>query len=406
MSFEEIIRKRDGESDFEYHKRLVKGRIVDRTLADVDYAELSKYVYGRPYSSDHTRKMLHGSNATIDLIEKELQGGGHIDVDTLSEIDSKRIELQKERQRFFDQRAAFNKLVRERAREEELNDIITRAIERGTLPSLLPIEPQTHFDEDGGDLLVSLCDIHFGACVSNYWCEYNSDICAKMFIYYAKKVVEIARRHQARNCIIWANGDLISGSIHHTIQVSNQENIIQQITGVSELIAQFIACLSPHFEKVSYVSVSGNHSRIDTKERALMQERLDDLVECYLSARMQSFENVEIGYGKRIDSSMYVVDVRGKLYVGIHGDYDPSPAHIQALQTMVGAPVYAVLIGHKHHNATDIVQGIRTIMAGSFMGMDDFCVQKRIFGKPEQMVCVCNSDGIDCFYDVALCPVE
>ena len=41
-------------------------------------------------------------------------------------------------------------------------------------------------------------------------------------------------------------------------------------------------------------------------------------------------------------------------------------------------------------------------MAGSFLGMDDYCVQKRIYGKSEQMVCVCDANGIRCAYDVPL----
>ena len=201
---------------------------------------------------------------------------------------------------------------------------------------------------------------------------------------------------------MWANGDLISGSIHHTIQVSNKENIIEQITGVSELIAEFLAELSKHFAEVRFVSVAGNHSRVDQKDRAVMQERLDDLVEWYLSARMQAFENVTIGFGDKIDSTMYIMDIRGKNYVGIHGDYDPTPAHIQTLQTMVQRPVYAVLLGHRHHNEMSVVQGIRTVMAGSFLGMDDFCVSRRIYGIPEQMICVCDHDGIRCSYNIAL----
>lgn len=138
------------------------------------------------------------------------------------------------------------------------------------------------------------------------------------------------------------------------------------------------------------------------KDRALIDERLDDIVEWYLKARLQNHTNVEIGYGDHIDSTMYVIDVCGKTYVGVHGDYDTTPQHIQSLQTMAGRPVYAVLMGHKHHCEIGVVQGIRTIMAGSFLGMDDFCVQKRIYGYPEQMVCVCDENGIVCSYNVPL----
>ena len=69
---------------------------------------------------------------------------------------------------------------------------------------------------------------------------------------------------------------------------------------------------------------------------------------------------------------------------------------------MAGRPLYAVLSGHMHHNKTDEVQGVKTIMAGSFLGMDDYCVQKRIVGKAEQLVCVCDSDGVKCIYDISL----
>lgn len=33
-----IPARRDGESEFAYHKRLVYGKLVDKTLADEDYA--------------------------------------------------------------------------------------------------------------------------------------------------------------------------------------------------------------------------------------------------------------------------------------------------------------------------------------------------------------------------------
>jgi len=198
------------------------------------------------------------------------------------------------------------------------------------------------------------------------------------------------------------NGDAISGNIHHSIAVTNKESVIEQVIGVSELIAEFLAELSKHFLTVQFVSVSGNHSRIDIKERALKDERLDDLIEWYLAARLQNFENVIIGVGEKVDSTMYLIDVRGKTYCGIHGDYDGSAAKVQALQTMARRPLYAVLSGHLHHCRMDEIQGIKTVMAGSFLGMDDFCVSKRIYGRPEQMVCICDSSGIRCSYNIDL----
>ena len=338
--------------------------------------------------------------AIIDAIEREGEEAIR-STDKLSEYDRKKIEFQVERQKFFDQRNAFNKLVRERSRQEELNEILVAAIQSG---NLLQLNYEYHeVIPSDNDLLVSLNDIHYGATVNNYWNTYNSDICREMMRRYLDNVIQIAHTHGSENCVVWANGDEISGNIHKSITVTNKENVIEQIKGVSELIAEFIAELSKHFATVTFVSVAGNHSRLDpNKDNALVSERLDDLIEWYLAARLQSFENVIIGGGEKVDETMYLIDVRGKTYCGVHGDFDGSPSKIQALQTMARKPLYAVLSGHLHHCKMDDVQGIRTIMAGSFLGMDDYCVQKRIYGRPEQMVCVCDETGVRCSYNVGL----
>ena len=376
------------------------GKLVDKTLGDVDYTELSELAYGQSYSSDVARRMFYGSKRTLELISAE-EASKIDDVNILSELDEKMIELRKERQKFYDQRNAFNKIVRERSRQDELNEIIIDAIHNGELPRLNYerniIEPSSN------DLLVSLNDLHYGAVHSNYWNEYNSDIAKDMMANYLDRIINIADTHNSENCIVWENGDAISGAIHRSIQITNKENVIEQVMGASELIAEFIAELSKHFRTVKFVSVSGNHSRIDpNKDNALVDERLDDLIEWYIAARLQNFENIEIGAGEKIDSTMYLIDIRGKNYCGIHGDFDGSASKVQSLQTMVGRPVYAVLSGHMHHNKVDEVQGVKTVMAGSFLGMDDYCVQKRIYGKPEQMVCVCDENGIVCHYDIPL----
>lgn len=386
---------------YEDIRNIVLGKLVDHSI-DEDYEELSERLFGEGncFSSSEVRKRMYGMKAVIDAIERD-SINKTTDSTSISELESKRIELMKERQKFFDQRVALNKVIRERSRQEELNEILLEAVSSGSLPRL-NYEPNTFICSDN-DLLVSLNDIHYGANIHNYWNVYNSEICKDMMCKYLDRVISIATTHSSENCYVWANGDEISGNIHHSIAVTNKENVIEQIKGVSELISEFIAELSKHFSKVTYISVAGNHSRINPqKDLSLASERLDDLIEWYLAARLQNFENVTIGGGDKIDNTMYVIDIRGKSYCGIHGDFDGTASKVQTLQTMVRKPLYAVLSGHMHHNKIDEVQGVKTIMAGSFQGMDDFCVQKRIYGKPEQLVCVCDDTGIRCTYDVPL----
>lgn len=393
-----MLERMPGESALQHHKRLIEGKLVDKTLADYDYAELAPYVYGQDYSADVARRMMYGSEKTLQLLD---QSERHSDVgDLMTELELKKIELQKERQRFFDQRTEFNRMVREQAREEELREILERAITNGNLPRL-DYEP---FDEEPGetDLICSLSDIHFGAAHDNYWGKYDSDICKQMFVKYIREISKIAARHDSKNCYVTANGDLISGGCHLSIRLTNRENIIEQVTGVSELIAEFLCELSQIFDNVYFSSVAGNHSRIDKKDDALISERLDDLVEWFLGARMEGVLNVHIGHSEKIDPTMCMIEVRGKNILTVHGDFEPSIGNVTNLQAMVGRPIYAVMMGHRHHNATDVVQGIRIVQSGSFLGTDDYCISRRLCGKPCQIVTVVDDKGFVCNYDVDL----
>lgn len=394
------IAKLAGETELQYHKRIVYGKLVDKTLSDIDYTELAEAVYGQPYASDVARRMFYGSKRTLDIISST-----DISHDTPDDIAKQISDLKVERQKLFDQRIAFNKSIREVARQQELTEIIERAVESGKLPKLDPVSTDAVAGADNGcDVLVSLNDIHYGATVDNHWRKFNSDIASEMASSYCKRVIDIAKMHGAKDCYIYNAGDSISGNIHRSIQVTNRENVIEQICGVSELIADFIYELSPHFRNVYYVGVAGNHSRVEAnKKDSLVAERLDNLIGWYLSARTKQLGNVTIMNDALIDDTMFMIDIRGKNYIGVHGDFDNSVSSVQNLKAMCGEKdIYAVLSGHLHHNKVDSVGGCKTVMAGSFLGMDDYCVSKRIVGRPEQLICICDDSGIKCYYDIDL----
>ncbi len=386
--------RREDESYLAYAKRITFGK-ADKTL-DIDYVEWGNALIDKEYSSENLRKSFYFVSEMLKNINDEVEGNFTED-DLIREIENKKIELQKEKIKFQDQRAAFNKLIRERARQEELNDIITNTIKNSNLPKLEYIEKE--YKPTDNDLIVSLNDVHFGIEIDNHWNRYNSDICKDMFEEYIDRILEIKKTHNSQDCYVCANGDFISGNIHRSLTLENKENVVEQIMGVAELVANFLFELSQHFGKVIFSSVAGNHSRIGENKDVLKDERLDDLIEWYVKARVQGINNIVINE-KKIDNTMYVVNIRGKKYLGVHGSYDDSNYKIQSVASMAGKDVYCVMLGHLHHNKTDYVQGIKTIMAGSFVGTDNFTIEKRIIGQPQQLVCVATSSGVLCQYDI------
>ena len=112
-------------------------------------------------------------------------------------------------------------------------------------------------------------------------------------------------------------------------------------------------------------------------------------------------EHIKMFLDNNIDTTLNVVNIRGLNYLNVHGDYDNFTS-CQKVIEMLDIPIYCVHMGHLHHNKTDWMQKYKLIMSGSIQGMDDFCIQKRIFGKAQQLVCVCNEKGIQCTYDIDL----
>jgi predicted phosphodiesterase len=310
-------------------------------------------------------------------------------------------EIKKEKYKFFDYRNAYHELLRGRARQEEINEIIKEEIHKGELKSLKPNYKNVNdycFEDDV--LLINLHDLHYGAYFQNYWNSYSPEECKQRMEEYLEEIKQIQSLHRCSTCVVACNGDLISGNIHQSIKVTNKENVIKQLIGVSELIACFLSELSNMFSLVRFASVAGNHSRIEKKEDAQKGERLDDIVAWWLAARLQNFDNIKFDTYDKIDDTIYLIEIKGKIYCGIHGDYDYNDKKILDLKTMLNKDIYGVLTGHLHHNKIDSIQGIKLIMSGSLQGVDDFCISKRLFGKPEQLVCICNEKGVKCAYDI------
>jgi predicted phosphodiesterase len=388
------IDRQENESIKKYKVRLFSNKDI-LNLSSQDIANLINKETGESLNESTYRKWYRAYAEGVEDTKKETLSDDKI----LKEYELKRIEFEKEKMKFYDQRTAYNKDIRKESRWDEVLDTINKSIQSGDLPKF-------NYKFDGvipseNDLLITLSDIHFGLEVENFWNKYNSDICKERLYKYLNKIISIQKLHGAEKCYVCANGDLISGSTHIQIQVANRENIIQQIMGVSELISWFLSELSKYFIEVNFTIVSGNHSRLNTKDNSLKEERLDDLVPWYINARLQNIKNINI-HKNNIDNTFSIIHIRSKLFVGIHGDYDSLKNMVSNMTMMIGEKPYGIVTGHLHHNSFDNIQGVKVIMSGSVLGMDDYCIEKRIFGIPQQIVSVCNKDGVDCIYDINL----
>ena len=113
----------------------------------------------------------------------------------------------------------------------------------------------------------------------SFWGSYDSDIAKCRLNDYLNGVIRIGKLHNASKIHCISIGVQISGFIHQTIQISNKENVIEQVKLTIEYISSFCYELTKHFEEVYFYDVLGNHSRLPpNKDNAVKDERLDLLI--------------------------------------------------------------------------------------------------------------------------------
>ena len=314
-------------------------------------------------------------------------------------------EIKKEKIKLRDERTESNRGIRIEARVEDKLDYLEDIISKQGKIDYKPLKPEERKAiqiKSDNDLVIMLSDLHIGQTFASAWGRYDLEVAKDRMQQYLHKIIEIKDRHNSENCFVTLQGDMISNSIHKSIAITNRENVIEQVIEASEMVTSFLAELSRYFNNVTVASVVGNHSRIDKKEDALKDERLDTIIEWYAKSKLEDFENIE--FVDAFDNTFTSFVVRDKVYFVVHGDYDQmNQSGLAKLSMMAGFFPYCVLFGHKHFPATTEINGIKLVQSGSLPGSgDDHTIELRLSGKPSQTVLVCTDKGIECNYTVEL----
>lgn len=320
--------------------------------------------------------------------------------DFSEDYEKQRQEIFKAKQQLSDERTALNRKLRDNARNIENINILEKAIKDNGRTTLPPVKVKK---TGKNDLIVCISDIHLGLDTKNKFGIYNSNVAAQRLSEYLQYIKHYADLYKAVNCYCLILGDTISGNIHINLQLENRENAIQQTQLVSEMLSSFVYELSKIFNTVSVNNVSGNHSRIGLKDEVLRNERLDDIVIWYMKAKLSHLKNIYYLDDNNYDETIGMISVQGKEYLMVHGDYDAfSEAGVSKLVMLLGKKPEGIFYGHLHTCSYDEIADIKIIRSGSFCGTgDNYTVQKRLCGKPRQMICVADSTGI-----TSVIPVE
>lgn len=386
----------ENESDEELILRICQNKEQIGTWSDV--ADILNELTGNEYTESKYRKQ-------FQIFQKMLAANQSKFADNnaqLEEINKARRQLEVEKVQMRDERNEYKRLLREQARKESYKDQIIRTIqEHQEKPLNYDVHKQFNNIESDNDLICSFTDVHTGIKISNFVNEFNEDILKNRIRQYLDKILEVQYRHNSENCYIILS-ELLSGVIHSTLRIENNQNLIDQFLTIMDYLSQFLTELSYRFNTVHIFVVEGNHSRIIVnKDDSLTGENMDMLAIPFLSAKLQNFNNI-IFHNNNIETSIATFKVRNSIIAASHGDKDNPDNVVQKFTMFLGMRPDIIYLGHRHTNGLTTAYDVKVVQSGAISGSDNYCMDKRMRNRPEQTISVITNKGLDCLYNVVL----
>lgn len=394
------LQKLENENLEQYIWRL--GQYKDSNISNIgwdDIADIINKAIGNedtPYSESAFRKPYQQAKRFYDAgvfsSDKKLNDG---------DFEKQKQELEKLRVKIRDERNELNRVIREEARKESYKEQILRSISEHNCKPLFYDKYKKQVESKGNsDMVCTFFDVHTGLNVDNYFNKFNGDILRDRINKYIDKIIETKTRHCSENISIILS-ELVSGIIHTSLRIENNQNLIEQFLTITNYISEFLAELSYNFNNVNVYVCPGNHSRCQAKKEDNMRgENMDLLAIPYLQAKLQNFDNINF-HENTIDSSIAIFNVRDQKIFSTHGDKDSMNSVVQKLTMYVGIKPDIIFMGHRHTNAMLTSYDTKVLQAGCLSGGgDEFCMDKRLRNKAEQIISIITDEGLDCIYDV------
>ena len=255
-------------------------RLTWQEIADVINAEL-----GYNYSESKYRKeynlYLRGRE---DAQEEATHVGTVRPQEEYYHFDSDEVEL-KERMMNSTERTPYYRLMRQDARFERFYKMVGQEIKRLPVPDFLRLSVDEESNKEEHEFLMTLADLHIGACFETVNNRYSMKIAQERFEKLLSKMVAFVGKHEIKRLRILSLGDIVQGILRISDFKLNEAPVVDALVYAMRLIADFLNKLSQYcyidFLQVMY----SNHDQLrplGTKASELGAEDMGKIFFAYL----------------------------------------------------------------------------------------------------------------------------
>jgi predicted phosphodiesterase len=371
-------KRKPEESLDEYLLRLGNNKV----LYEIDWLnimDLMNLEADEDYGESKWRKDYHALKRGYELAAEKLVS----EDDVLTEIKDQTLALRKEKIKVQTEKLEYNKMIREDARNELLEEKILRAIENR--PTIHIPEIFIKRTETKRDYLFPLADVHYGAkfAVRGWFDEilneYSPEIAQRRMWDILQEFISYNDVEKINHVNLVNLGDSLDGILRMSqlqwISLGNVDSAIEW----AEFLSQWINELSKYV-LVDYSAVEGNHTELrllNGKRGDFAHENMEKIVSHIVGCNLKYNKSVKVN---KCRTHMYL-DIIGTKVLAVHGHQEKNlEKSLIEYPKMYGHHVDILVSGHLHHGhaKTVAMNGIKDVehyQVPSMVGIDDFSME-------------------------------
>lgn len=369
-----MLEKQTNETRLQYIKRIVEGKLTDKTIDD-DFVELYRLLFNKDISSTEARKRFYGIKDILEVVsDDDFEDCDDIE-SKINELEMKKYILEKERVKLQTTKIEINKWTREDARDELILEQIVSAIKE-TKPLEMPkIIPHVKGNREG---ILLFGDEHYGADLKIFGLygevlnEYSPEIFEQRMWVLLEEVIGIVKKEQFTLINVFSMGDFGDGLLRVSQLFKLRYGVVQGTVKYAQFITTWLNELTK-FVNVKYQMVNGNHTELrmlGQPKGTFKADNMGMIVSEWIKDKHcdnVNFEFIENPTG-------YIYDtICGFNILGIHGEVKSMEQSIKNFSHTYKTQIDILIAGHLHHTRTETI-GVNqdVINVPSIIGVDDF----------------------------------
>lgn len=288
-------------------------------------------------------------------------------------------ELKKERVKTRTTNTEMHKLLRTISRRELFYENVGKELTPFSPPKAIHFQKENFINNSRKEYVLTLADIHGGACFAMYNNEYSIEIMTERFRDLFKKVVAFIREKNLDHINIVNLGDDIQGILRISDVKLNEVPIVKATVIVARLLSEFLNELSAYVTVDYYHCPTSNHSQIrplGTKASELADQDIEYVIVSYIHDMLIDNQRVNIFFEE--DQEYIDFNILDTSIIAMHGhqirDIKSSLKDI----TFLHRKFYDVMLLAHFHGAQELIVGAdetndcEVLVSPSFIGADPY----------------------------------